>query len=151
MLYKKMYGNDEFELIPYIKEYLSDNDNIQIIIGGDSQNTSDKTIYVVSVVFYRNKKGAHVIYKKWKSKKELISSVRILNEVWHAIEVAEEIKNSGVACVSFIDLDINPSSKYKSNEVFNQAVGMVESMGYPVRYKTMGIVATYSSDYLVKK
>ena len=47
-------------------------------------------------------------------------------------------------------MDLNPDPKYKSNEVFRQAVGMVEGMGYNVRYKTLGPIATYCADHLVK-
>jgi len=45
---------------------------------------------------------------------------------------------------------LNPDPRYKSNEVFRQAVGLVEGMGYEVRYKTLGPIATYAADHLVK-
>jgi hypothetical protein len=34
--------------------------------------------------------------------------------------------------------------------VFRQAVGLVEGMGYSVRYKTLGPIATYAADNLVR-
>jgi predicted RNase H-related nuclease YkuK (DUF458 family) len=52
--------------------------------------------------------------------------------------------------IEVIDIDLNPDPKYKSNEVFRQAVGLVEGMGYEVRYKTLGPIATYAADHLVK-
>jgi predicted RNase H-related nuclease YkuK (DUF458 family) len=45
---------------------------------------------------------------------------------------------------------LNPDQRYKSNEVFRQAVGMVEGMGYKVRYKTMDPMITYAADHLIK-
>jgi predicted RNase H-related nuclease YkuK (DUF458 family) len=50
----------------------------------------------------------------------------------------------------WIDVDLNPDPRYKSNEVFRQAIGMVEGMGYKVRYKTMDPMITYAADYLIK-
>jgi len=42
MKYKKLYGKEEFELIPYVKNYLENNENIEILIGCDSQNFAVK-------------------------------------------------------------------------------------------------------------
>jgi hypothetical protein len=74
----------------------------------------------------------------------------LLNEVWYAIEVAEKLREADVPKVKWIDVDLNPDPRYKSNEVFRQAVGMVEGMGYQVRYKTLGPIATYAADHLVR-
>ena len=60
------------------------------------------------------------------------------------------MKNAGLPKAKWIDIDINPDPKYKSNEVLRQAVGLVEGMGYKVRYKTLGPIATYAADHLVK-
>ena len=150
MIVKKLYDNEEHELIDYVKNYLSDKTDVEILIGCDSQNFSDKTIYAIVVALYTKGKGAHVLFKRWKTQREHIRSVRLLNEVWYAVECAEEMKNSGIPKVKWIDIDLNPDPKYKSNEVLRQAVGLVEGMGYKVRYKTLGPIATYAADHLVK-
>ena len=150
MKYKKLYGKEEFELIPYVKNYLENNDGIEILIGCDSQNFADKTIYAVVVALYTTGKGAHVIYRRWKTEREFTRSVRLLNEVWYAIETAEYLKEAGIPKPKWIDIDLNPDPRFKSNEVFRQAVGLVEGMGYEVRYKTLGPIATYAADHLVK-
>lgn len=150
MLVKKLYDTEEFELIPYVKNYLETNEGVEILIGCDSQNFSDKTTYAIVIALYHNGKGAHVLYKRWKAQREPISSVRLLNEVWYAVETAEAMKEAGLPKVKWIDIDLNPDPKFKSNEVFRQAVGLVEGMGYKVRYKTLGPIATYAADHLVK-
>jgi predicted RNase H-related nuclease YkuK (DUF458 family) len=150
MTYKKLYSGEVVELIDYVKEYMSLHNDVEILIGCDSQNFSDKTIYAIVVALYHKGKGAHVLYNKWKTQREPTRSVRLLNEVWYAVEVAEVMKNSGIPKVKWIDIDINPDPKYKSNEVFRQAVGLVEGMGYEVRYKSLGPIATYAADHLVK-
>ena len=150
MEYKRLYDGVKVELENYIKEYMSTKENVEILIGCDSQNFGNKTIYAIVIALYDKGKGAHVIYKRWKTPREHIRSVRLLNEVWYAIEVAEEMKNAGIPKPRWIDIDINPDPKYKSNEVFRQAVGLVEGMGYEVRYKSLGPIATYAADHLVK-
>ena len=150
MKYKKLYGKEELELVPYVKDYLESNEGVEILIGCDSQNQGEKTTYAIVVALYRNGKGAHVLYKKWKTEREYTRSIRLLNEVWYAVETAEEMREAGIPKPKWIDIDLNPDPRYKSNEVFRQAVGLVEGMGYEVRYKSLGQIATYAADHLVK-
>jgi predicted RNase H-related nuclease YkuK (DUF458 family) len=150
MEYKRLHDNQKVDLIQYVREWLMIKPNAEVLIGCDSQNFSDKTIYAIVVALYDTGKGAHVLYNRWTSKREPTRSVRLLNEVWYAIEVAETMKTAGLPKVKWIDIDINPDPRFKSNEVFRQAVGMVEGMGYKVRYKSLGPIATYAADYLVK-
>ena len=150
MEYKRLYDGKSVDLISYVKDYVGKKDNVEILIGCDSQNFSDKTIYAIVVALYDRGKGAHVLYKRWKTPREVTRNIRLLNEVWYAIETAENMKADGVPEVKWIDIDINPDPKYKSNEVLRQAVGLVEGMGYKVRYKTLGPIATYAADHLVK-
>jgi predicted RNase H-related nuclease YkuK (DUF458 family) len=150
MKYKRLYDKEELDLVSYVSDWLVDKTDIDILIGCDSQNHSDKTTYAIVVALYTKGKGAHVLYNRWKVVKEYNRSVRLLNEVWYAIEVAELLKENGIPKPKWIDIDINPDPKYKSNEVFRQAVGLVEGMGYKVRYKSLGPIATYAADHLVK-
>jgi len=150
MEYKRLYDGVKVDLISYVQEYIKTKDNVEILIGCDSQNFSDKTIYAIVVALYDKGKGAHVLYNRWKTQREPTRNIRLLNEVWYAVETAEHMKMAGLPKVKWIDIDINPDPKYKSNEVLRQAVGLVEGMGYKVRYKTLGPIATYAADHLVK-
>jgi predicted RNase H-related nuclease YkuK (DUF458 family) len=91
-----------------------------------------------------------LLYRKWKTPKEFVRSKRLLTEVWNAIETAELMRENNLPKPVWIDIDLNPDQRFKSNEVFRQAVGMVEGMGYKVRYKTMDPMITYAADYLIK-
>jgi predicted RNase H-related nuclease YkuK (DUF458 family) len=150
MEYKRLHDSAKVELVSYIKDWIEVKPNVEILIGCDSQNFSDKTIYAIVVALYDKGKGAHVLYNRWKTQREPTRNVRLLNEVWYAVEAAETLKTAGLPKVKWIDIDINPDPKYKSNEVLRQAVGLVEGMGYKVRYKTLGPIATYAADHLVK-
>ena len=150
MEYKRLYDGKVVDLVSYVGEWLETKPNAEILIGCDSQNFKDKTIYAIVVALYDTGKGAHVLYKRWKTQKEWTRSTRLLNEVWYSVEVAEAMKAAGLPKVRWIDIDINPDPRFKSNEVFRQAVGLVEGMGYKVRYKSLGPIATYCADHLVK-
>ena len=63
---------------------------------------------------------------------------------------ANELIKSGCPKPKYIDIDVNPNPKYKSNEVYATAKGWVESMGFDVRFKTLGAMATCAADWLVK-
>lgn len=150
MIYKKLYSGEKVDIIEYVREYMNTNEGVEILIGCDSQNFGNKTIYAIVVALYHTGKGAHVLFNKWNTQREHVRSVRLLQEVWYAVEVAEKFREAGIPKVKWIDIDINPDPRYKSNEVFRQAVGMVEGMGYSVRYKSLGPIATYAADHLVK-
>jgi predicted RNase H-related nuclease YkuK (DUF458 family) len=150
MFFKRMHSSLEIDIVEYIKAYLLQFPDIEIMIGCDSQNYADKTIYATVVALYKKGKGAHLLYKKWKTPREHTRSIRLLTEVWNAIETAELMRQHQLPKPIWIDIDLNPDQRYKSNEVFRQAVGMVEGMGYKVRYKTMDPMITYAADYLIK-
>ena len=138
------------DLTEYIKNYIKNRPEIQIIVGCDSQNYSRDTVYVTAVVLYTPGRGGHVIYEKERTPRERIRAQRLMNEVWKSIETANMICNAGLPKPLYIDIDVNPNSKFKSNEVFDSAKGLVEGMGYTCRYKTLCPFATCTADHLVR-
>ena len=150
--FKKFNSEVLSDVTAYIKNYLDErkNENIEIIIGTDSQNKGHKTTYSTVIALYTPGHGAHCIYRKWNEKKETVRSVRLLHEVEMSLEIAENLKNGGVRQINYIDIDINPNPKFKSYEVYQTAKGWVESMGYEVRYKTLCPLVTSAADWIVK-
>jgi predicted RNase H-related nuclease YkuK (DUF458 family) len=82
--------------------------------------------------------------------RERENTVRLLNEVWHSVETAEVLKNELGVKAQWIDIDLNPDPRYKSNQALTSAVGIVTGMGYNVRHKGNNPVMTYAADQLVK-
>ncbi len=150
MEFKTLSNRQKIDLIDYIGSYLKSNPTTEILVGCDSQGYKDRTVYATVIALYRPGNGAHVLYMRESLPPEKVRQVRLMNEVWKSIEVAEKIKESGLPGVKYIDIDINPDKRYKSNEVLRAAVGLVEGMGYKVRYKTLGAMATFAADTLVK-
>lgn len=145
----KTIDRKKVDLFDFVKKHMFEHPNDKILIGCDSQNTKNKTVYALVVGFYDVGHGAKILFHKWTTNKEYISNVRLLNEVWKSVELAEEFKKSGYR-VDYIDIDINPDPKYKSNDVFRQAVGLCEGMGYNVRYKHNDALITSMADSIVR-
>ena len=149
-IFRKLNCGNEVNIVPYIKNYILENPGIEILIGCDSQNDKRQTHYAIVIGLYTPGKGAHVLYSKFSTRMESDSVSRLLNEVWYSVEVAESIRNEIGEVAKWIDIDLNPDPKYKSNQALNSAVGIVTGMGYKVRHKGNSPLMTYAADHLVK-
>lgn len=151
-MFRTVQGKNIDDVVQYVKNYLSvhKNEHIDIIVGCDSQNYNRYTAYATVIALYNEGHGGHIIYQKEKTDRERVRATRLLNEVAKSIETAEMLKLAGLPKVKYIDIDINPCEKYKSNEVFSSAVGMVKGMGYDCRCKTLGAAVTYCADWMVR-
>jgi predicted RNase H-related nuclease YkuK (DUF458 family) len=149
-VFKTLTSHKTVELVPYIKEYVSQHPNLEILVGCDSQNRKRETIYAIVIGLYTPGKGAHVLYSRFNTQRERENTIRLLNEVWFSVEVAETIKNELGIKATWIDIDLNPDPKFRSNQALASAVGVVTGMGYNVRHKGNSPVMTYAADHLVK-
>ena len=149
-IFKTLVANKKIELISYIKNYIIEYPETEVLVGCDSQNRQRETIYAIVIGLYKPKKGAHVLYSRFVVPREKDNIGRLLNEVWFSVEVAEVIKNDVGIKATWIDIDLNPDPKYKSNAALSSAVGVVTGMGYSVRHKGNSPLMTYAADHLVK-
>jgi predicted RNase H-related nuclease YkuK (DUF458 family) len=149
--FKTLSNKKSVDLICYVRDYIGLYPEVELLIGCDSQNRRDETIYAVVIGLYRPGKGAHVLYSRFSSSRERVSTVRLLNEVWFSLEVAENLKSELGLVASWIDIDLNPDPKFRSNQALASAVGIVTGMGYNVRHKGLSPVMTYAADSLCKK
>lgn len=148
--FRILSNGKEIDLISYIKNYLEVHPEVDILIGCDSQNRKRETVYAIVIGLYRPGKGAHVLYSRFTVTRERDNVTRLLNEVWQSVEVAEQIKNELGITATWIDIDLNPDEKYKSNQALSSAVGIVTGMGYKVRHKGDCPMMTYAADSIVK-
>ena len=108
-------------------------------------------MFALVVALYNPGHGAHVVFKRWKENRGPSRNERLLKEVWSSVECAENLKKAGIYNVKYIDVDLNPNPKYRSNDVLSSAKGMVEGMGYEMRYKTLGPLVTSMADTIARK
>lgn len=149
-VFKTLSGRNQVDLISYIREYREKFPNFEILVGCDSQNRRKETIYAIVIGLYNPGKGAHVLYSRFSVPREKDNVTRLINEVWFSVEVAELIRVELNVRAKFIDIDLNPDPKYKSNAALTSAVGIVTGMGYTVRHKGHSPMMTYAADNLVK-
>lgn len=152
--FKKFSGEVLENVEEYVKKYCSSHENIDVRVGTDSQNKDNKTVYCTVIALYdkgdgEHGHGAHCIFRRWKTDKERDRNTRLLNEVGASIEIAEKLKEINIK-VGEIDIDINPSPKYKSNEVYAAAKGWCEGLGYHTEFKRLGPLVTTIADWVVK-
>jgi predicted RNase H-related nuclease YkuK (DUF458 family) len=148
-VFKSLSNEKTVDLIPYLRKKLAESDNISIYIGCDSQNVGDKTIYACVIVLHYGNNGGHVIYSRMKFDKITERFTKLWKEVEISMEVAMYLDSHGIRA-TYIDIDLNPDPKYKSNSVLRAALGFVESMGYTARCKPDAVSASCVADKLCK-
>jgi predicted RNase H-related nuclease YkuK (DUF458 family) len=146
MEYRILATETIVSLDSYLSHYLSENPDAQIIIGCDSKNRDSETVYGLVIVLYKEKKGGHVLYAKQRMPRIRDRWSRLWREVELSVALANELQEKGFPKVKFIDLDLNPDPRFKSNDVVRAAVGLVESMGYEARTKPYSLCASYAAD-----
>ena len=146
MEYRILATETLVSLDTYLSHYLSENPDAQIIIGCDSKNRDSETVYGLVIVLYKEKKGGHVLYAKQRVSRIRDRWSRLWREVELSVALANELQEKGFPKVKFIDLDLNPDPRFKSNDVVRAAVGLVESMGYEARTKPYSLCASYAAD-----
>ena len=140
-IFRKIGSNETVDLIEYVNLILEKTPDAKIYVGCDSQSYANKTIYVTTVVFRYDNRGAHVIYKK-----EVIPKVKDLwtklwGELQRSIDIAGYLKVEGSINIHQIDLDYNNNPNHKSNMIVKTAIGYMESMGYNYAIKPETLIA----------
>lgn len=144
--YKRLSDHRVVDLIPYIKECIGNREDVKIYIGTDSQNIGERTQYATVVVLHFGNSGGHVIYSKESMPVVRDSFTRLWKEVESSLSTAEYMREGGLPRANYIDLDLNPDPKYRSNMVLRSALGYVESMGYSARCKPNAVIASTVAD-----
>ena len=150
MEFNILQSNQKVDVESYVKQYFESYPEAQIMIGCDSQNKGADTVYGIVLVLYREGKGGHVLYRKDRMPRIKERWLRLWKEVELSVELANYLVSQGLPKARWIDVDLNPDPRYKSNDVIRAAVGLVESMGYKVRVKPYSLAATYAADKICK-
>ena len=156
--FKKFTGEKLDNIEEYVKDYYKSHDNIDIMVGTDSQNKGAYTIFSTIIAMYDkgdgngHGHGAHCVFSRWKTRRYKKSEIfdRMTAETQASLNVAMKIRESGVP-VKYIDIDISPKEDAGSNVAYASSKGWLESYGFEVRYKTFGPLITTLADWVVKK
>lgn len=146
-VFKSLGNKSKVDLIPHIKAELEKRNDISLCVGCDSQNMDSKTVYAIVIVLHYGNNGGHVLYSKMNFERIRDSFSRLWKEVEMSLEVARFLESEGIR-TKYIDIDINPDPKYRSNSVLRAALGLIESYGYTARCKPDAISASYVADWI---
>jgi predicted RNase H-related nuclease YkuK (DUF458 family) len=153
MIWQKLGTGEKIHLIEYLHAWLEKNEEHKLYIGCDSHNSGNRTKFAVAIVLHNPTKGGHVIYSKLEIPKigsKNSSYERLWKEVELSVETAQELIDNGIQKPDYIDIDLNPDPRYRSNDLLRSAVGLVESLGIEARYKTMSNWSIAIADTLCK-
>lgn len=158
--FKQFGGFIITDLGKYCREYVRNNPTVRIYVGCDSKQFRKATVYAIVICFYHQGHGGHVIFKREYIKPKICS---MFERLWQEVEYSRiageylEKELSGVyrrinanEKLVDIDLDFNPSAKFKSNAVHDSGVGMLRGLGYRVRTKPGAWASSCAADLLCK-
>jgi len=148
-MFKKFGGQKIQDVSLYVKEYLEKYPDVKVYIGTDSVQMRLATTYATAICLWHIGNGAHVIFERQRLEKTRDLFTRLWKETEISIKIANKLRDS-IGVESIIDLDINPSEKYKSNMAHDAAMGMVKGYGFEARSKPDAWAATCAADLLCR-
>ena len=148
--WRRLSDKKEIELKSYLENWISKNPGYRIYIGCDSHNENQTTTYAVVIVLHYPNGGGHVLYSRKRFSRMADRYQRLWKEVEFSVEAAMQLMSMGFDKPDYIDIDLNPDPKFKSNSVLRAAVGLIESLGISARYKTKSPWAISIADSICK-
>lgn len=143
-----MKSGVKVDLKSYLISFLQDNPDCQLHVGCDSQNYSNNTIYVTTVVLRWPRRGAHVLYYKEKHPRIRDLWTRLWGEIERSVNVAQFIENDCGLSVHQVDMDFNEDPEFPSNKILKAASGYVNSLGFMGKAKPNLLMATWAANVL---
>lgn len=148
--FKSLTNRKAIDLIPYVKHFIATNEDTHLYVGTDSQAHGGYTHFTTVIVLHNRTKGGHVLYTDVKLKRITDEYTYLWKELEQSIEVAQYLTSQGIQKPDFIDIDMNPDPKYRSNSLLRSAVGYVEALGFTPRVKPDSMAATHVADALCR-
>jgi predicted RNase H-related nuclease YkuK (DUF458 family) len=153
-VFKRLSDHKVVNIVEYLKKMIEETPEAEIYIGTDSQTHGRKVIYATVIVIHYRGRGGHVLYTKETvaAKKDALENLpeRLWHEVELSLEVAEYLEEEGVKKAKFIDVDVNPDRKWKSNMILASAMGLVAWKGFTGRTKPDAVAASRVADKVCK-
>jgi len=134
--WKRLSDKKQIDLINYLKDWISKNPIHKVYIGCDSHNEVQRTTFATVIVLHYSTGGGHVLFSRETFPLIKDRHDRLWKEVEFSVSAAMFLMENGIEKPDYIDVDLNPDPKYKSNSVLRAALGLIESIGIVPRYKT---------------
>ena len=152
MQWRKLSDGQQIDLKQYLENWTAGNPGSKIYIGCDSHNhrAGGNTIFATVIVLHQRGIGGHVLFNKYTTPLVTSQFERLWKEVELSLEAVQDLEILGLGKPDYVDVDLNPDPKYKSNLLLRAAVGMIESKGIKTRYKSLSPWAISIADHICK-
>lgn len=145
----------EQELIDFIKSYVREDQSAEykIVIGTDSQTSSEKTTFVTAVIIHRVGKGARFFFCKWRVKPMFDLRNRIYKETELSLKVMDKLKEKGIAEITSnwpVEIHLDVGQRGETRMLIQEVVGWVSAVGYKAIIKPFSYGASTVADRFTK-
>ena len=115
--WKRLSDREGIDLKSYLEDWIKKNPIHKLYIGCDSHNEVGNTTFAtVIVLHYGTGGGGHVLYSRDTCPLVKDRYERLWKEVELSVTAAQTLITMGFEKPDYIDIDLNPDPKYKSNE-----------------------------------
>lgn len=146
--FRSMYDGRAVDVLAHVRNVLSSTQDVEVLVGTDSHNRSNHTVYATAIVLRFKKNGAQVIYRREKAPKVNDLWTRLWGEVERSLAVATMLRDPGNIAVRRIDMDLNSDERYGSHKLHSAAMGYIRSHGYEPHTKPDMLIATWAANIL---
>ncbi|RXT08995.1 ribonuclease H-like YkuK family protein [Ammoniphilus sp. CFH 90114] len=145
----------EQELMDYIKSYVREDQSAKykIVIGTDSQTSSEKTTFVTAVIIHRVGKGARFFFCKWRVKPMFDLRSRIYRETELSLKVMDKLKQAGIMDITEnwpVEIHLDVGQRGETRVLIQEVVGWVSAVGYKAIIKPDSYGASSVADRFTK-
>jgi len=146
--FRSMYDGRSVDLLELVRQVLSRTNEVEVLVGSDSHNRPNHTVYSTAVVLRYHKNGAQVLYTRERAPKITDMWTRLWGEVERSLAVASALRSAGGIPVRHIDMDLNSDDRFGSHKLHAAAVGYIRSHGYEPHTKPELLIASWAANIL---
>jgi len=145
--FQRMADGSTVDLLAYVRAATQERTDVEVLVGSDSHNHGQHTVYTTTVVLRYFRNGAQVIYRREKHPKVSDMWTRLWGEVERSLSIADLLRVEHIP-VNHIDMDLNSDVRYGSNKLHTAAVGYIRSHGYEPHTKPEMLIASWAANVL---
>ncbi len=142
---------ERVNLVEHTKKVISENQNVRIYVGCDSQDYGQETKFV-TVVCYRweGRKGAHYIYLLEREKRYRDTYTRLYQEGVKSLEVLSILQEIPFLKIEAVEFDFNNIKETISTKLISTFRGWCDGLGQKSIFKGGEMIATKAADHKVR-
>ncbi len=146
--FRSMHDGRAVDVLDFVRQVLSASNDVEVLVGSDSHNRANHTVYSTAVVLRYRRNGAQVIYRRERAPKITDMWTRLWGEVERSLDVASALRGPGGIPVRHIDMDLNSDERFGSHKLHTAAVGYIRSHGYEPHTKPELLIASWAANIL---